>query len=128
MPFTKLGGGQYQGPSGKKFNLNQVRMYYSRGGSFQGQKSMADNFPKSPNHFSPTAPGEMGRPVLAPSGRIDCATSPTPTSILSGSREYFGPLEYSRRDGDQEQWGPDLTNQGKISDSARPWPYNKRSK
>ncbi len=38
MPFKKLGTNKYEGPSGKKFNLNQVKMYYARGGSFPGQK------------------------------------------------------------------------------------------
>ena len=106
MPFKKLGGGQYEGPSGKKFNLNQVRMYYARGGSFPGQKSMGADFPRSPGHFSPTAPGAMGKPDLVPSGRVDCATSAIPTSFLKGGREYFGPLEYSNRDRNQEYWDP----------------------
>ena len=129
MPFTKLGGGQYQGPSGKKFNLNQVRMYYARGGNFPGQKSMGADFPKASGHNSPTMPGEAGRPVLDPSGQINCATSPTPTSILKGGRQYFGPLEYgSQRIRDQEYQGRDITSQGNISNPARPWPYNKRSK
>ena len=57
MPFTKIGRDQYQGPSGKKFNLNQVRLYYAEGGHFPGQKGMADQFPKS--HNSPTAPGAV---------------------------------------------------------------------
>lgn len=40
MPFKKLGTDKYKGPSGKIFNLNQVKMYYARGGSFPGgQKS-----------------------------------------------------------------------------------------
>jgi hypothetical protein len=38
MPFTKTGPNQYEGPSGKKFNLNQVRLYYAGGNHFPGQK------------------------------------------------------------------------------------------
>lgn len=37
MPFKKLGHGEYEGPSGKKFNLAQVRLYY-HGNGFPGQK------------------------------------------------------------------------------------------
>jgi hypothetical protein len=37
MPFTKLGGGMYQGPSGRKFNLQQVKLYYAGGDHFPGQ-------------------------------------------------------------------------------------------
>ena len=110
MPFTKLGPNKYQGPSGKTFDENQVKMYYARGGSFPGEKSMGADFPKSPRHFSPTAPGEMGKPDLVPSGRVDCATSPIPTSFLKGGREYFGPLEYSNRTENQEYWDPQDVN------------------
>ena len=67
MPFEKLGADKYRGPSGKVFNRKQVAMYYSRGGSFPGQASMGADFPKSPGHFSPTAPGAMGKPDLVPS-------------------------------------------------------------
>jgi hypothetical protein len=38
MPFSKLGPNKYRGPSGKVFNYNQVRLYYSLGGKFPGQK------------------------------------------------------------------------------------------
>lgn len=38
MPFTKMRNGKYRGPSGKTFTAAQVRLYYSRGGSFPGQK------------------------------------------------------------------------------------------
>ena len=41
MPFKKLGNGRYEGPSGKVFNKAQVELYYSRGGSFPGQKKSA---------------------------------------------------------------------------------------
>ncbi len=35
MPFRKVGRNKYRGPSGRIFNLNQVRMYYARGGTFK---------------------------------------------------------------------------------------------
>jgi hypothetical protein len=67
---------------------------------------MADQFPKS--HFSPTATGEAARPTLKASGAVNAATSPTPTSILSGAKQTFGPLEYSQPDKDnQEYWRSD---------------------
>ena len=34
MPFKKLAPDKYQGPSGRTFNLNQVKRYYARGGHF----------------------------------------------------------------------------------------------
>lgn len=43
MPFKKLGHGKYKGPSGRVFNLAQVRLYYSGGGKFPGQKSDTGN-------------------------------------------------------------------------------------
>ena len=39
MPFKKLGHGKYAGPSGKHFDLAQVRLYYAGGGKFPGQKT-----------------------------------------------------------------------------------------
>ena len=68
---------------------------------------MGDQFPKSPAHFSPTAPGAAAKPSFDNSGAVNAATSPTPNSVLAGGRAYFGPLEYSKRDGDQEYWSPD---------------------
>jgi hypothetical protein len=38
MPFTKIGPDKYRGPSGKVFDYNQVKLYYSNGGKFPGQK------------------------------------------------------------------------------------------
>ena len=38
MPFKKVGDNEYTGPSGKHFNSAQVRLYYSNGGHFPGQK------------------------------------------------------------------------------------------
>jgi len=44
---------------------------------------------------SPTAPGKAKSPTLTPSGAINAATSPIPTSILNGGKQTFGPLTYS---------------------------------
>lgn len=38
MPFKKVGKNDYTGPSGRHFDLNQVRLYYANGGKFPGQK------------------------------------------------------------------------------------------
>ena len=38
MPFKKVGKNKYKGPSGKTFNKKQVKLYYSLGGKFPGQK------------------------------------------------------------------------------------------
>jgi len=32
MPFTKIGKNQYKSPSGRVFNLKQVKMYYATKG------------------------------------------------------------------------------------------------
>lgn len=42
MPFTKIAPNKYRGPSGKVFNYNQVRLYYTHGGSFPGQEGVAN--------------------------------------------------------------------------------------
>jgi hypothetical protein len=34
-PFEKLGPDKYRGPSGKVFSRAQVKLYYSRGGTFK---------------------------------------------------------------------------------------------
>jgi len=41
MPFKKQGKDDYTGPSGRHFNLNQVRLYYAHGGHFPGQQGFA---------------------------------------------------------------------------------------
>jgi hypothetical protein len=46
MPFEKTGPNQYTSPSGRKFNLKQVRMYYANGGRFPGQ-GMRESFPQN---------------------------------------------------------------------------------
>ena len=122
MPFRKVGRDEYESPSGRKFTSKQVGLYYAEGGHFPGQKGMKEQFPKSYNSAtartltsensamkfggqSPSATGAAGRPTLAPSGGVNDTTSPTPTSVLSGSRHYFGPLEYSQADkSNQEFW------------------------
>jgi hypothetical protein len=38
MPFTRIAHNKYRGPSGKTFNLNQVKLYYAGGDHFPGQK------------------------------------------------------------------------------------------
>ena len=40
MPFKKVGRGKrpYRGPSGRRFTLKQVRLYYASGGKFPGRK------------------------------------------------------------------------------------------
>jgi len=38
MPFKKLGGGKYRGPTGKVFNKKQVKLYYALGGKFPDEK------------------------------------------------------------------------------------------
>jgi len=37
MPFKKVSGGKYKGPSGRKFTKKQVRLYYARGGTFKAK-------------------------------------------------------------------------------------------
>ena len=112
MPFVKTGRNSYQSPSGRTFTRKQVAAYYAGGGHFPGSGGMKDQFPKS--HFSPTALGAAAKPSFVNSGAVNAATSPTPTTILAGSKQTFGPLEYSRRDGDQEYWSPD-----RIADRER---------
>jgi hypothetical protein len=41
MPFKKVGTNDYTGPTGKHFDLNQVRLYYANGGAFPGQSRQA---------------------------------------------------------------------------------------
>lgn len=96
MPFTKVGRNEYESPSGRKFNLNQVRLYYAKGGHFPGQAGMRDQFPKSKAHYSPTASGAAAKPTFVNSGAVNAAKSSTPWSILRGSKQYFAPLSYTR--------------------------------
>lgn len=42
MPFEKVGDDDYVGPSGKHFNLAQVRLYYSQGGTFDAGDAAAE--------------------------------------------------------------------------------------
>ena len=50
MPFKKLSKGKYKSPSGHKFNLAQVRLWYANGGKFSGQKSDRAVVAKGPKH------------------------------------------------------------------------------
>ena len=39
MPFKKIPGTKlYKSPSGRKFTIKQVKLYYAKGGKFPGQK------------------------------------------------------------------------------------------
>jgi len=38
MPFTKIGPNTYVSPSGRKYNGEQVKLYYANGGKFPGEK------------------------------------------------------------------------------------------
>ena len=123
MPFRKVGRDEYESPSGKKFTSKQVGLYYAGGGHFPGQKGMADQFPR--NHNSPTAPGAAARPRLESSGAINAATSPTPTSVLSGAEQTFGPLTYATRDKSaQEFWNPEDMARREVRRARRE--YNRR--
>ena len=42
MPFRKIGKDHYVSPSGRDYNYSQVKLYYSNGGKFPGQKSSKD--------------------------------------------------------------------------------------
>lgn len=46
MPFKKVAPGKYESPSGRKYNSAQVKLYYSMGGHFPGQKSDDDKSSK----------------------------------------------------------------------------------
>lgn len=60
MPFKKVGKDDYTGPSGRHFDLAQVKLYYAHGGSFPGQhqdraaaEALSQRHPKSrraPDH------------------------------------------------------------------------------
>ena len=71
-------------------------------GVFPGQAAMRDQFGPSLIR-SPTAPGKAKNPKLVASGATNAATSQTPTSILNGGKQTFGPLAYGKgREDDQE--------------------------
>jgi hypothetical protein len=123
MPFTKIGHDKYESPSGRKFTKKQVDLYFAEGGHFPGQAGMRDSFPRS--HNSPTAPGAAARPRLESSGAINAATSPTPTSVLSGAKQTFGPLTYATRDKSaQEFWNPEDMARREVRRARRE--YNRR--
>src|SRR5215475_4931148 len=122
MPFTKIGRNKYESPSGRTYNKKQVALYYAGGGHFPGQKGMRDQFPK--NHNSPTAPGAAAKPSFVTSGTANAATSSTPTSVLAGTKQTFGPLAYTTQDQDQEYWSPDRVANREVARSRRD--YNRR--
>lgn len=62
MPFKKVGGNDYTGPSGRHFNLNQVRLYYANGGKFPGMAQGGPMFAKG--HKPVAAAYAAGGPVL----------------------------------------------------------------
>jgi hypothetical protein len=70
MPFKKVGSNDYTGPSGKHFNLNQVRLYYAHGGSFPAHAGGGPVAKKEPTmaYAKGSAPSNMayaaGGPVL----------------------------------------------------------------
>lgn len=39
MPFTKVAPNKYVSPSGRHYDLAQVRLFYANGGKFPGQKT-----------------------------------------------------------------------------------------
>jgi len=121
MPFKKVGRNEYESPSGRKYTQKQVGLYYHLGGHFPGQKGMRDQFPQ--NHNSPTAPGAAAKPSFVNSGAVNAATSPTPTSILNGGKQTFGPLEFAGDRSGQTYWNPDRMANREIRRARRE--YNK---
>ena len=48
MPFEPIGKGKFRSPSGRTFNLAQVRLWYAGGGKFPGQKGKGELPKKTP--------------------------------------------------------------------------------
>ncbi len=65
MPFKKVGKDNYVSPSGRHFDQAQVRLWYSNGGKFPGQKSdpAADELARGSQKSKrvPVHPGAAGR-------------------------------------------------------------------
>jgi hypothetical protein len=68
VPFKKIGKGVYQGPSGRKFNLAQVRLYYAGGDHFPGQRGFKGTRIRKmakggvvPSNFSGSMSKHMGK-------------------------------------------------------------------
>jgi hypothetical protein len=123
MPFEKISRDKYRSPSGRTYNTKQVKLFYAQGGHFPGSREMGSQLPRS--HNSPTAPGAAARPRLESSGAINAATSPTPTSVLSGAKQTFGPLEYATRDKSaQGFWNPEDMARREVRRARRE--YNRR--
>jgi hypothetical protein len=102
MPFIKTGPGMYRSPSGRAMTTGQVRGYYANRGNYPGGPGMGTQFGPSAI-MSPTAPGKAKNPTLSPSGKTNAATSQTPTSVLNGGKQSFGPLEYATSGREDEQ-------------------------
>ena len=47
MPFTKIAPNKYKSPSGRTYDLAQVRLWYANGGKFPGQKK--SELPRKPS-------------------------------------------------------------------------------
>lgn len=104
--FNKIGRNRYGTPSGRTLNTSQVANAYRGGAGFPGGAGMADQLGPSLIR-SPTAPGSARNPRLTPSGKTNAATSPTPTSILNGGKQTFGPLAYGKRETQSQEYVPD---------------------
>jgi hypothetical protein len=85
MPFRKVGPDKYKSPSGRTFNTSQVRLYYSRGGRFPGQKS--------DNPGNPGGPGMKDMSQKQIMGGRRYIDDPNPKSSLPTRRggQHFGP-------------------------------------
>ena len=127
MAFIKTGRNEYESPSGKKHTRKEVERHYAEGGHFPGTRRMGAEFPKAPGYNSPTAPGAAARPRLNSSGAVNAATSPTPTSILAGTKQTFGPLEYATRDKSaQGFWNPEDMARREVRRARRE--YNRKNR
>jgi hypothetical protein len=104
----------YRSPSGRPMTTGQVRGYYANRGNYPGGPGMATQFGPSAI-MSPTAPGKAKSPTLSPSGKTNAATSQTPTSILNGGKQSFGPLAYSGTNAE----GAEMVSQRTLYERAR---------
>ena len=90
MPFKKQGPDDYVGPSGKHFNLDQVRLYYAGGGAFPGQKGFKGRLnlqagtPNVPDWHEGGLPPGLARLHELQQGRYK-ADSPAPAFDPTGN-------------------------------------------
>lgn len=61
MPFEPIGKGKFRSPSGRTFNLAQVRLYYALGERFPGQKAKDKNTKPLPLRSVNYAAGLKGK-------------------------------------------------------------------